>query len=653
MQEHADNPVNWYEWGDEALEKAKKENKPLIISIGYAACHWCHVMEEETFMDTAVANYMNTHFVAIKVDREERPDLDEIYMNAAQLINGQGGWPLNAFAMSDGKPFYAGTYFATKGWLELLKNIHQAYTDDNAKLSKQSEDLTREIKTIQTSLAGADSTNTKNGALYRNVYTGLLDQVDFVEGGFQGAPKFPLPVRWEFMLQYAYLNKDKRALDATTTFLDKLAGGGIYDQLGGGFSRYATDAQWRVPHFEKMLYDNAQLVSLYAHAYQFTRNENYRRIIQETLAFIKRDLTDPEGGFYSSLNADSEGKEGTYYVWNYDEIARILTPEELNAFEKIYAISKKGNWEEGENIIFKKAHSGVRNDDPVLAGARQKLFAARSKRVPPSLDDKVLTSWNALMLKAYVDAYMALGDPTYLHEATRNARFLEKYLIGKDFKLSRSFRARKVSLDAFLEDYAYLADAMLSLYQATFDKHWLDIGLGLVEKTDADFYDIQTKFYTTNSTQRKGILVNAIALNDGVMPSANAVLALTKYRLGQILYDEEYITHARTMLEKMKPSLIKDEASYTKWAFLLGWEHYGTHEVAIVGDKALLQNRLLQKEYLPNALFAGGAAENLPLLESKKVEGETRIYVCRDKVCKLPTTDLSEALKMIRLTPKN
>jgi uncharacterized protein len=651
LLEHADNPVNWHEWGEEALEKAKQENKPLIISIGYAACHWCHVMEEETFMDTAVAKYMNAYFVAIKVDREERPDLDEIYMNAAQLINGEGGWPLNAFAMPDGKPFYAGTYFSTEGWLKLLKNIHQAYTSDKARLSKQSEDLTREIKTIQTAVGNTDSIAGQDRALYGSVFRKLRDQVDYENGGFRGAPKFPLPVRWEFMLQYAFLNKDKAALNATTTFLDKLAAGGIYDQLGGGFSRYATDDQWHVPHFEKMLYDNAQLVSLYAHAYQYTRNENYGQIIRETLAFVKRDLTDPEGGFYSSLNADSEGKEGKFYVWKYDEIARLLTPRELTAFEKNYAISKKGNWEEGENILFRNSSTQVSADDSLAAGARHKLLVARSRRVPPSLDDKILTSWNALMLKAYVDAHLALGDPAYLREALRSAGFLKKYVLSKENVLSRNFRAKKASINGFLEDYAFLSDAMISLYQATFDKQWLDMALALVEKTDARFYDSQSGFYTISAVKNKNILVNGIVTNDGVLPSANAVMALTKYKLGQLLYKEEYITHARKMLEKMKPGLAEDEASYAKWAFLLGWEHFGTYEVAILGEKALLHNRLMQKEYLPNALFGGGVAENLPLLESKSVDGETRIYVCRDKVCKLPTTDPSHALKMMRLTP--
>ena len=648
LLEHADNPVDWYEWGDEALAKAKAENKPLIISIGYAACHWCHVMEEESFMDTAVANYMNEHFIAIKIDREERPDLDEIYMNAAQLINGNGGWPLNAFALPDGKPFYAGTYFPKNQWLKLLQSIHKAYEQDNATLTKQSEALTEEIRKIQTAAGQADTTAQRDGALYEAAYQGLLAQVDFAEGGFQGAPKFATPVRWEFLMQYGYLKKDKKALSATTILLDKMARGGIYDQLGGGFARYATDNKWRVPHFEKMLYDNAQLVSLYAHAYQVTGDENYRRIIEETLAFVQRELTDAEGGFYSSLNADSEGEEGTFYVWEYEEIAQVLDAEELAAFEKTFAISKKGNWEKGENILYLEKSAKLTDlSDSLVLEARKNLFAARAKRIRPSLDDKILTSWNALMLKGYVDAYRTLGDPAYLQAAEKNARFLEKYMLGRNFRLQRSYRNQKVSIDAFLEDYAFLADALLNLYQSNFNKHWLNVAKGLIEYADMYLYDPESNFYTTHDAKKENVLVNSIGVADGVIPSANAALALAQYRLGKIMYKEKMEAKATTMLDLMKASLAENAAGYTSWAMLLGMEHFGTYEVAVIGEKARAQNQLLQKNYLPNAIFAGGDKENLPLLQDKKVEGQTRIYVCKEKVCKLPTENVSEALELI------
>jgi uncharacterized protein YyaL (SSP411 family) len=648
LLEHADNPVDWYEWSDEALAKAKKENKPLIISIGYAACHWCHVMEDETFMDTAVANYMNANFIAIKVDREQRPDLDEIYVNAAQLINGNAGWPLNAFALPDGKPFYAGTYFSKQDWLKLLQNIRESYTKDNAGVLAQSETLTKEIQQMQLSAGKADTSFRHDASLYQNIFDSLLTQVDFKYGGIKEAPKFPMPGSWEFMLQYAYLKKDKKALNAVTTLLDNLEKGGIYDHLGGGFCRYATDEKWQVPHFEKMLYDNAQLVSLYSHAFQYTGDPNFRNVIVETLAFIKRELTSPEGGFYSSLNADSEGKEGKFYVWKYEEISSILDKKELEAFEKVYAITKSGNWEEGENILFENnAVNGPDRVAPIVEKSRKKLLDVRNKRIRPSADDKILSSWNALMLKAYVDAYRALGDPAYLNEAVKNARFLEKNMVARDFTVKRSFRNGKVSIDAFLEDYAFLADAMLYLYQSTFDKHWLDMSKGLTDKANLLFFDAEAHFYTFNPAQNKNVLINSFAVNDGVIASGNAVMGLTQYRLGKMLYDEKYESRALKMLDLMKPKIAKNATYYTSWALLLGMEHAGTYEVAIIGNEAAPQSRLMQKNYLPNVVFAGGNDENLPLLEAKKVTNATRIYVCKEKVCKMPTSDVAAALKMI------
>ena len=648
LLEHADNPVNWYEWGDEALAKAKKENKPVIISIGYTACHWCHVMESETFMDTAVANYMNEHFVAIKVDREERPDLDEIYVNATLLISGNAGWPLNAFALPDGKPFYAGTYFQKSDWLKLLKNIQKTYINDKASILSQSDKLTKEIQGIQTAAGKVDTVLRNDLGLYEKLCKELLRQADFTHGGFKGTPKFPNPIQWELLLQAAYLNQDKNALDGTKIFLDHLASGGIYDQLGGGFCRYATDEQWHIPHFEKMLYDNAQLVSLYAHAYQYTGEEKYRAIIIESLAFVKRELTHIKGGFYASINADSEGEEGKFYTWKYDEIAQTLDPSELAAFKKSFTISPIGNWEKGYNILYKTASVKKQVENKALISkARSKLFNVRAKRMRPSLDDKILTSWNALMLKGFVDAYRALGDPTYLNDAIRNARFLEKYMLTKDFRLKRSFRKNKVTIDGFIEDYAFLADAMLHLYQSTFDKHWLIISKRLTDKANVLFQDSSSPFYTFNASEEK-VLVSSLAVNDGVIPSANAVMALTQYRLGKILYDEIYEAKAAKMLDLMKAGLIKNISYQASWARLLGMFRYGTFEVVILGDQAAKQNQLIQKNYLPNVIFAGGKTEDLPTLKGKKINGLTRIYVCKEKVCKTPTDDAAEALKMIR-----
>lgn len=646
--EHADNPVHWYEWGDEALLIARKENKPIIISIGYAACHWCHVMESETFMDTAVANYMNAHFVSIKVDREERPDLDEFYLNAAMLINGEAGWPLNAVALPDGRPFYAGTYFKKSDWMKLLVNIQEIYISDNASILSQSDRLTKEIQALQTDAGRLDGELTNNLDLYKNVYKKMLSQIDFRHGGFVGSPKFALPVRWEFMLQADYLNRNKDVSNGTEIFLNKLATSGVYDHLGGGFCRYATDEQWRIPHFEKMLYDNAQLVSLYAHAYQYTGNEHFRTVIDETLAFVKRELTNHNGGFYSSINADSEGREGKFYTWRYGEIAETLTPMELTAFNKVYLISPNGNWERGHNILQKRASEFKQiGNDKSISEAKSKLFNKRAKRKLPSVDDKILTSWNALMLKGYVDAHRALGDSAYLSAAISNALFLEKYMIKKNFELKRCFRNDNSTIDGFLEDYAFLADAMLYLYQTTFDKHWLLISKGLVDKANILFKDSRSPFYIF-STGTEKVIAKRIVLNDGVIPSANAIMALTQFRIGKILYDDTYKDRAISMLEPLKADLIKNALHRTSWGELLGMVQYGTYEVGIVGKRALALNKIIQRNYLPNAIFVGGKEEDLPMLEGKKITGSTRIYICRERVCQIPTDNPIEALKMIR-----
>ena len=648
--EHADNPVDWYEWGEEALEKAGKENKPLIISIGYASCHWCHVMEEETFMDTAVANYMNTHFVAIKVDREERPDLDEIYLNAAQLINGQGGWPLNAFALPSGKPFYAGTYFTTNQWLELLKNIKNAYQNDFDNIKKQSENLTSEIIKIQLDAGAGESAHLQGKALINTVKDSLLGKLDPQFGGIKGAPKFPMPAQWEFLLQNTYLTQDKNALRATQLTLDNLKNGGIYDALAGGFYRYATDEKWQIPHFEKMLYDNAMLVSLYAHAYQLTGDASYKTVLTESLDWVSKELTDPNGGFYSSVNADSEGEEGKFYVWQYPELETALSPQELNTLVKVYDLKKQGNWEHGKNIIFKKNNPAVltESESLLLQTAKQKLLGIRNKRVRPSTDDKILTAWNALMLKGFVDAYQATSDRNYLSIALKNAQFLEQKLLSKDHHLSRSYRDGKATGKGFLEDYAYLSQAFLALYQATFDRHWLDLSNALMSEIDQQFLDPTSQFYFFNSKEGKQPLVNSIVLNDQVLPSPNGIVAIVKYRLGEIMYREEYLSQATVLSKKMQTTVSENPSYYSSWAYLASFLEYGVYEVAILGPGAPQIGNEFQKSFLPNAVFAGGTDQTIPLLTDKTSKNKKpTIYVCKDKVCKLPTTEVSKALELL------
>ncbi|PWJ57980.1 hypothetical protein CLV98_105160 [Dyadobacter jejuensis] len=645
---HADNPVDWYEWGEEALEKARKENKPLIISIGYASCHWCHVMEEETFMDTAVARYMNEHFVSIKVDREERPDLDEIYLNAAQLINGEGGWPLNAFALPSGKPFYAGTYFTTKQWLGMLQNIHDAYQNDFEKIRQQSENLTAEIVKIQSGTQENLEGQVHQKDLLEGLKDSLIQGYDRQFGGVKGAPKFPMPLHWEFLLQQAYLDKDKQVASAVEHTLDQMAAAGIYDQLGGGFCRYATDRAWDVPHFEKMLYDNGMLVSLYAHAFQYSQMESYRQVLEETLRWVAREMTHAEGGFYSSKNADSEGEEGKFYVWDRKAIEEALTAEEYAVLSQYYDLQIPGKGEHGRIILAKKkaVKPGRLEGNTLVESAKTKLFNLRSKRIHPSTDDKILTSWNALMMKGYIDAYMAMGTRAYLDAALKNAEFIEKNMRTTGGGLYRNYRKGKAGHQGFLDDYAYLADAYLSLYQATFDIQWLHKAEALVEQLDAYFADDASPFYRFAPVQKTS-LVESVPLADQVLPSPNAVVARVKHQLGELLYKENYILEAAEMMKAMIPRMQQGGSFYSSWAYLANMQYRGLHAVAIVGDDAPVLQGQLQRHYLPTAIFAGGATENLPLLESKYHKGQTVIYVCKNKICKRPTTEVSDALGIL------
>jgi uncharacterized protein YyaL (SSP411 family) len=498
LQEHADNPVDWYEWGQEAITRAKKENKPLLISIGYASCHWCHVMEKETFMDTTVARVMNENFINIKVDREERPDIDNIYMNACQLLSGNGGWPLNAFALPDGKPFFAVTYSPKARWIDLLTQIAKAYKDQNKKVTMQAEALTNGIADTELSFIKNDSAlTTITPTFYQNLFDSLYKKMDTINGGLKGTPKFPFPAIWEFLLQYQYITSDKTALNAVTNTLTKMALGGVYDHIGGGFARYSTDSLWRIPHFEKMLYDNAQLVNLYAHAYQVTGNALFKNIARETIAFIDQELTSADGAFYGSLNADTENGEGEFYTWTYDDAKKILNSNRADLVMSYFNIRPEGNWEKKKNILyalktadeFAKTNnlSGTEFND-LLNTSKRSLLTERNKRTKPAVDDKILTSWNALMLKAYADAYVAFSNEIFLKKALNNASFLEKNMLRNDGHLWRSFRNGKTSIDGFLDDYALLAKAYIRLYQVTFDKHWLSIAEKITGYAIKNFY---------------------------------------------------------------------------------------------------------------------------------------------------------------------
>lgn len=653
LRQHADNPVHWYEWGAQALEEAHKQNKPLIISIGYASCHWCHVMEEESFMDTAVARIMNDNFVCIKVDREQRPDIDQIYLNAAQLLSGNAGWPLNAFALPDGRPFFAATYFPKDEWTTLLQQVADAYRNEHETIVREAAALTADVQRYEHIATRPDSAVTVDQKSYGEFFNAWQFALDAENGGLAGAPKFPMPVNWEFLLEHHLLTGDQRSLASVTKTLDRMAFGGLYDHIGGGFFRYSTDDQWRVPHFEKMLYDNAQLVSLYAHAYRLTKEERYRRIVEETLSFLAGDLLGQEGGFYSSLNADSEGEEGRFYTWRRTEVMEALDSLTGALVGDYYSLTDEGNWVNGKNVLYVvsppevfagRNHLSVEAWDRTLGDARLSLARVRRTRVPPTRDEKVLTSWNALMLTALTDAYRATGHVIYREMALKNADFLAGNMTRRDGGLWRSYSNGRATIGAFLDDYALLAQGYIDLYEVTFDVRWLQEARRLADYSLAHFGDAESGlcFYTAEDSE--SLVVRKMEVADHVMPSSNSALAWVLFQLGEYYQESAYTTRSRTMLQQILRNRTGEERLYyANWLRLAGHFTVSPYEVAIVGDSAVYKALELQRDYTPLALYLGGREENLPLLRYKRVEGKTMIYVCQSRVCMLPVDRVSAA----------
>ncbi|MEL7159277.1 MAG: thioredoxin domain-containing protein [Bacteroidota bacterium] len=639
LLQHARNPVDWYPWGDEALEKAKTENKLLIISVGYAACHWCHVMEHESFEDSLVAARMNEHFVSIKVDREERPDIDDVYMTACQLTNRRGcGWPLNAIALPDGRPVWAGTYFPKDQWIKVLERFTELRLSEPGKMEEYAAGLTDELVRQNTFEPPLDEAESLSREQIDAAAVMLQAEMDFQRGGTRGSPKFPIPVLHEFLLRHHFHTGNEKSLAAVTTTLDAMAAGGIYDQLAGGFARYSTDADWLVPHFEKMLYDNAQLVSLYAHAYQLTGKERYAEVVRQTLDFIDHDLTDATGVFYASLDADTEGEEGTTYVWSLAEVETIA-PDLVDVF----GVTERGNWE-GQNILTRK-QTGL-----IPESAREKLLTARRDRPQPGLDDKALTAWNALMITGYADAYRAVGERVYRERAVRAGEFLWTNVRRADGRLDRNYKDGKSAINAFLEDYALLAQAYVDLYQITFAEKWLTRARELVAYADAHFYDETTGLYRYTSDLDAALVSGNVPVTDEVIPAGNSAMARVRHQLGVLLAEEELTAGSRTMLGLLQDKLAEaGPRFYANWASLYLELLEPTYEVAILGADAGAKRDLLSKGYLPHVLLLGGEAEGgLSLLRNKLDPEQTTIYVCLEKVCQLPVTEVEAALRQLR-----
>ncbi len=659
LLQHAHNPVDWHAWNDAALKEARDSDKLLIISVGYTACHWCHVMEHESFEDSLVAEIMNEHFVPIKVDREERPDIDDVYMSACQLVSRRGcGWPLNAFALPDGRPIWAGTYFPKDQWIKILDQFVNLKKDEPGKLEEMALQLTEGIRSFDNIEVVTDDREFTEEEV-NQIADKFIAGTDMKEGGKKGAPKFPMPSIYDFLMKYDHLMDDQEARNAVSITLEKMARGGIYDQAGGGFARYSTDGIWMVPHFEKMLYDNGQLVSLYSRAYRSTQNPLYKNIIEETLEFVNRELTSPDDGFYASLDADSEGEEGKFYVWQKYEIEKLIS-DERNAtiFNEYFSIKDNGNWEH-VNILhtttdidgIKSKYSLTDNQlTEILEDGKSKLMEARKNRVRPLLDDKILSSWNGLMLNGYIEAYKALGNKEYLKMAIKNANFIEANLMKSDNRLDRNYKNGKSTINAFLDDYTTISEAFISLYEVTFDEKWLYKAKDLTDYAITHFSNDETKMFNYTSDLDPKLIARKSELGDNVIPGSNSMMARNLNKLGLYFYNESYLTRSDQMLKNIMSQITAtDQPSYfSNWCQLIVDRVRPLYEIAIVGDNAAALRDELMGHYIPHALLLGGKTEgSLDLLKDKLQEGETYIYVCRNKVCKFPVTSVAEALKLM------
>ncbi|MBI4947783.1 MAG: thioredoxin domain-containing protein [Bacteroidetes bacterium] len=719
LLQHAHNPVDWFSWSDEAWTKAKQENKLVLVSIGYSACHWCHVMEHESFENDSLAKIMNKHFVCIKVDREQRPDVDQVYMTAVQLMTGSGGWPLNCFTLPDGRPIFGGTYFPKESWMKTLLTLADVYKDDPEKVLKYAEELTSAVKSNELVPAYVEKPKF-TAAILKECVDNWTKRFDNREGGPMKAPKFPLPNNYMFLLRQYYftssrltptlskgegeIQKERGEGERLFTSpslvgrdgvgshifltLEKMAYGGIYDQIGGGFARYSTDGEWKVPHFEKMLYDNAQLVSLYSEAYRFNKNSLYKNVVFETLEFIQREMTSPEGAFYSALDADSEGEEGKYYVWKKESLTQILSEAEgFKLFCEYFNVNEQGYWENENYILLRK-----KSDEEIakrfglsvavlqekISEMKKKVLAVRETRIKPGLDNKILTSWNALMIKGYADAYSVFGEKGFLNSALKTADYILQHLSREDGGLyhttaplslrrgagGEAGEERRNEVNGFLEDYAFTIEAFISLYQVTFDETWLNKARSLADYSIKHFHDPASAMFYFTSDLDTALIARKMEVQDNVIPSSNSTMARSLFYLGKyfdapddsIGTGKNYLELSEKMLMQVQEEISKYGSAYSNWAMLMQHFIYPFYEVAIVGKDVDEKRKELAEHFIPNAIFAGATSPPAPLpgergemhislLENKFVEGKTFIYFCINKTCKQPTEDISEALK--------
>ena len=664
LLQHVDNPVDWYPWGEEAMRLANEHDKPILLSIGYAACHWCHVMAHESFEDEATAAQMNAEFINVKVDREERPDIDSIYMQAVNAMVGRGGWPMTVFLTPDGKPFYAGTYFPDEprhgmpSFRQILTGVTQAWQRDRENVVGSASEVAEQLQAL--SGVGFEE-QPLDKEILRSALGGLGQRFDATWGGFGEAPKFPQPMTIEFLLRESLRGEGDHALEMAEVTLKKMAEGGMYDQIGGGFARYSVDHRWLVPHFEKMLYDNAQLARVYLHAWQVTGNDFYRRITQETLDYVLREMRHEDGGFYSSQDADSEGVEGKFYVWSAAQIREALG-EDADTFMRIYGVSDEGNWE-GHNILnlhvdptglAAQLNVDAEDLDTRMTEARAKLYALRSKRIWPGLDDKILTSWNGLMLAAFAEAGQALGRPDYIDAAQSNADFLHRTMRGDSGRLLRTWKAGSdAKYNAYLEDYAFLVDGLLALYEATFETRWVDWARELAELMLAHFRDSKNGGFFDTSNDHEQLIHRPKDLQDNAVPSGNSMAAGALMRLSLLTGNGEYRQAAEKSTATMSKFMSQYPSGFGQWlnvaSFILG----EPREIALVGSHKELAPLLevVRDGYRPFQVVAAGSGDEpapLPLLENRpRVDGKGTAYVCRQFLCQAPVTKPQELARQL------
>ena len=661
LLQHAHNPVDWYPWGEEAFEAARAADKPILVSIGYSACHWCHVMEHESFEDEKIAALMNENFINIKVDMEERPDVDQIYMNFVQLTTGRGGWPMNVFLTPDKRPFFGGTYFPPASrynmpsWPQILTSIADAYANRREELETSANEIVGELRRLTIAEMSTESLST---GLLDTAFTSYSRTFDAVNGGFGGAPKFPPAMSLEFLLRYHHRTGNDMALQMVRYTCEKMARGGIYDQIGGGFHRYSVDSIWLVPHFEKMLYDNAQLVRVYLHLYQVTGEESFKRTAEETLDYVLREMTDPSGGFYSSQDADSEGVEGKFFVWRPDEIKEILGDEHAAVLNAYFDVTVHGNFEETNILNIKRDLENVASElglseeqfRQIVDQGKQKLFEEREHRVKPHRDEKVLTAWNGLMLSAFADAAAILGEERYFEAARRNADFLLSEL-QSDGRILRTWKEGTAKLNGYIEDYANLADGLLRLFEVSGEINYFREARRLADHMIAEFWDDESGGFYFTSNDHEELIVRNKDYYDNATPSGNSVAADVFLKLARISGDDRYERFGVSVLKMAAGKIRQYPQGFGRALSALEFYLSEKKEIVIIGSKDDGITKRVFERYLPNAVIVISnepSESDLPLLQNRgPVDGKPAAYVCENYVCARPVTTPEELLSLV------